>query len=181
MSRKTILFVFVVLFLVGFHRSTIDVTRAQDAKATDQAKKSIEKLLVRCRAAAAKADGKEYFACFDTEGIFFGTDPTERFTFPELKAFLGPYFEKGTGWKREVSDRHVYVGSNNQIGWFEEKSKRLDVTMRTTGVVRKTAKGWKIVQYNTSITVPNEIYPQIEELVREADKSKGDGKKNVRR
>ncbi len=165
MYRKNIFSAFLFLLLLNINLSITTVAEAQAVKEADEAKASIEKLLVRYRRAAAEANAEEFFGCLDPDGIFFGTDETERFTLSTLKSTFGPYFEKGIGWKREVLERQVYVGPNNQMGWFEEKSKREGMPMRTTGVVRNTDNGWKIIQYNTSFSIPNEIIPQLTELV----------------
>ncbi len=103
-----------------------------------------------------------------------GTDESERWTVETLHEFLDPVFASGTGWQRNVVQRHVYVGSHGQIGWFEEISERIEgVPMRTTGVVRHTDGQWKIVQYNTSFAIPNEIVADVADLIREA-KGAGD-------
>ena len=62
-----------------------------------------------------------------------------------MREFVEPYFSRGIGWTREVRERRVFVGPGNQVGWFDEISKRVEgVPMRTTGVVRRTDGQWKI-------------------------------------
>ncbi len=138
------------------------------------AKQEIEAVLIRYQQAAVNADAEAFFGCLHPDGIFFGTDEIERFTFDQLKSTVGPYFERGIGWKRVVKKRHIYVGPNAVVGWFEEVSVRESIPMRATGVVRKTDDGWKIIQQNTSFTIPNEIYPKLSELILETKKSAAD-------
>ena len=131
---RCIQLVFVTLILLG---PAVDYANAQETTDVAQAKADVEALLVRARQAAAEAKGNEFFDCLDPDGVFFGTDESERFSLAELKATFGPYFDQGIGWKRVVLERQVYVGPNNEIGWFEEKSRRERAPLRTTGVVRK--------------------------------------------
>lgn len=173
--KTVVLFSVMVLMSVAPPPSTMNSCHAQADNADEaDAKEAIVELLNRYRRAAANSDAKEFFGCFDEHSITFWTDEAERFTLPELKTALAPYFEKGVAWKRTVRDRHVYLGPNQQIGWFEEKTEREGVPMRTTGVVQKTEEGWKIVQSNTAFAIPNGIYPQIVELVRDATEEKNE-------
>lgn len=173
--KKIYLLSLVVLIIAVLHQSTMNVCHAQTNKDNeDDAKKAIVELLSRYRSALANSDAEEFFGCFAENSITFWTDEAERFTLPQLKAVLKPYFDQGETLKRKVRDRNVYLGPNQQIGWFEEKTKRDGVPMRTTGVVQKTEKGWKIVQSNTAFALPNEIYPQIVKLVGDTSEGKKD-------
>ncbi len=134
------------------------------------AKQAITKLLGDFRDAAKKADGQAYFNCLAKDGIFFGTDGNERFTVDQLKAFVGPYFDRGIGWEHQINTRRVFVGPNNQVGWFEEQTTRQKVgPMRTTGVVKKTKQGWKIVQYNVAIVVPNDVIEDVVKIIKQRE------------
>ena len=135
------------------------------AQDTDS-KAAIDNLLTRFRQAAADANGEAYFGCLDPEGVFFGTDENERFTYQSLKKTFMPYFEQGVGWKHQVLKRNIYLGPNNQFGWFDEITHREKVgNLRTTGVVRNTENGWKIVQYNVAFVVPNEVATEVAEII----------------
>ena len=68
--------------------------------------------------AAAKADEERYFAHFAPEGVFLGTDATERWDVPAFRAFAHPYFSKGKGWTYRPRDRHVMV--RGDFAWFDE-------------------------------------------------------------
>lgn len=171
--RKLFVFLVTAIVLIGGSQSSVTKTSAQSDNAA-QAKASIDQMLTRFRNAAENADGKEYFGCLDKDGIFLGTDEKERFTLETLKATFGPNFEKGMGWKRDIKQRYIFVGPNNQIGWFEEHAQRENLgAMRTTGVVRKTEDGWKIVQYNVSFPVPNEVVNDVAAIIRKSKESAG--------
>ena len=178
--KKVFLLSHLILMIAVLHQSTINVCYAQTIKNGEaDEKKAIVELLTRYRSALANSDAEKFFGCFDENSITFWTDEAERFTLPQLKAVLTPYFDQGQTWKRTVRDRHVYLGPNQQIGWFEEKTERDGVPMRTTGVIQKTEKGWKIVQSNTAFALPNEIYPQIVKLVGNTKEGRNESVKSA--
>lgn len=113
--------------------------------------------------AAAKADEARYFAHFAPEGVFLGTDPDERWTVPEFRAFAHPYFSKGKAWSFRAHDRHVVLSPDGTLAWFDE---RLDTPnmgpCRGSGVLRKVDGAWRIALYDLSIPIPN---PLTKELV----------------
>ena len=158
--------------------SLVSVKQESGVDAADDAKVAIGKLLDDFRTAAEEADGGKYFGCLHPDSIVLGTDEKERFALPEFKATFEPYFKKGIGWKRVVLERHIYVGPNNLVGWFEEKSRREEAIMRTTGVVRLTDNGWKITMYHTSMPIPNEIFLDVAELVKKAKNATSDKNDN---
>jgi ketosteroid isomerase-like protein len=59
--------------------------------------------------AAARADAPRYFAHFAPEGVFIGTDPKERWTADEFRAFAEPYFSQGKGWTYRPTSRHISI------------------------------------------------------------------------
>ena len=173
---KSLRLVAISTCFLGIQIRCSDLVNAQKPNPTAEAKVSITELLNSYRQAAADADGEAFFGCLDPDGIFFGTDEKERFTFDQLKATFMPYFKQGIGWKREVLDRRVYVGPGNNIGWFEERSSRQGLgPMRTTGVVLKKGNEWKIVQYNTSFAIPNEIATDVAALIEKLKEAKNAG------
>lgn len=117
--------------------------------------------------AASKADGERYFALFDPAAVFFGTAPEERWTVDEFRAFADPYFEAGRGWTYRKVSRHVFLSAGGDTAWFDEE---LDNDKygrcRGTGVLLRTAEGWKIAQYNLTIPIPNELAPEVVEKIR---------------
>src|SRR5271168_3840018 len=49
-------------------------------------------------AAAAAADEARYFGHFAADGVFLGTDATERWTVDAFRAYAKPHFDAGRGW-----------------------------------------------------------------------------------
>lgn len=117
--------------------------------------------------AAAKADGAKYFALFAPEGVFIGTDATERWSVEEFKKYAEPHFSKGHGWTYISKNRHVAFSPAEDVAWFDEllDNKSLG-TCRGSGVLRKVGKEWKISQYHLTIPVPNELADEVVKMIR---------------
>lgn len=120
--------------------------------------------------AAAKADGDRYFGAFAPEGVFMGTDPTERWTLEAFRAWAAPYFEEESAWIFTPHDRNVFVAGGGTVAWFDEvASSESYGDCRGTGALRKIAGQWKITHYNLSIPLPNEITKEVVSCIRSGD------------
>lgn len=117
--------------------------------------------------AASKAAGERYFALFADDGVFIGTDATERWTLEQFRAFAEPLFARGKGWTYTVLERHVTVGPERSVAWFDE---RLDNAAygetRGSGVLRRIGGDWRIAQYVLSFAVPNDAAKDVVERIR---------------
>ncbi|WP_106791519.1 nuclear transport factor 2 family protein [Aquimarina sp. Aq78] len=119
--------------------------------------------------AAANANFEVYFGLMTEDAIFIGTDPTENWNNSEFKAFSKPYFDKGKAWSFSTLERNIFVKNESDIAWFDEL---LDTQMgicRGSGILQKTANGWKIKHYVLSIAIPNENVAEITKLKKEFD------------
>ena len=115
--------------------------------------------------AAAKADGSRYFGFFSPDAIFIGTDPSERWTVDEFRAFAEPYFDRGQGWTYVATSRHIRI--NGDTAWFDEMLENEAYgTCRGTGVLIRTDNGWKIAQYHLTIPIPNDLAKSVVEMIR---------------
>ena len=118
----------------------------------------INKILDNLHYYASVADGDKYFKLFDTDGVFLGTDATERWTVNEFKDYALKRFESGTGWTYYPINRNIYLNNNKNTAWFDEElSNEKYGVFRGTGVLIKTDEGWKISQYNLLLPIPNEL------------------------
>jgi hypothetical protein len=108
--------------------------------------------------AASVADEARYFSHFAPNGVFMGTDATERWTVNEFRVWAKPYFAKGKAWSFKPRDRHVAFSADGNVAWFDEM---LDTTnlgvCRGSGVLTLVGGAWKISQYNLSIPIPNAL------------------------
>ncbi len=122
---------------------------------------------------AAAADEERYFALFAPEGVFIGTDASERWTVPEFRAYAHPHFSKGKGWVYTPGVRNVDVNPEKTVAWFDEAlvSEKYGAC-RGTGVLRKTGAAWRIVQYHLTVPVPNDLLPRVATLIKAEEKRK---------
>ena len=125
--------------------------------------------LVDLHDAASKADEERYFSRFAPGAVFLGTDATERWTVDEFHDWVrrGDYFASGRGWTYVPSQQHVMVSPDGNTAWFDERLENAKIgTCRGTGVLLRTADGWKIAQYNLSVPVPNELMAEVVQLIQ---------------
>jgi hypothetical protein len=130
------------------------------------ANSDINKVLDTFHQAAANADQKLYFSLLDEQAVFLGTDGSERWTRKEFYDFVTPYFSKGRGWGYKSRQRNITFISTEingeQLAFFDELLDNNNYgECRGTGVIRLTPQGWKILQYNLSIPVPNGISSKV--------------------
>ena len=129
----------------------------------------ITQVLDAFHAAAARADEAAYFAAFAPEGVFMGTDASERWGVAAFRAYAHPHFAAGKGWKYVPRERHVSFSDDAAVAWFDELLDHEKYgELRGSGVLVKRKEGWKIAQYNLTFTVPNGVAPSVVELLRSA-------------
>jgi len=114
--------------------------------------------------AAARAEEDRYFAHFAPDGVFLGTDATERWDVPAFRAFAHPYFARGKAWAFRATRRAVVV--RGETAWFDE-----DLATDTLGAARGSGVlvlrdgRWLVEQYVLSITVPNGQFGAVRALL----------------
>ncbi len=139
----------------GWLISAITDTRRKDECKTDPIK-DINQLMDDWHHAAATADEELFFGSMTADGIYIGTDATERWMRDEMKEWSKPYFDKESAWSFTALSRSVAISDDGNIAWFDEL---LDTWMgdcRASGVLKHTNDGWRISHYHLSIAVPNE-------------------------
>jgi hypothetical protein len=112
--------------------------------------------------AAAHADEARYFAHFAPDGVFLGTDVTERWDLAAFRAYAHPHFAQGKGWTYHPLRRAVTVSPDGAVAWFDEdlRGDRVGPT-RGSGVLVRTGGRWLIALYDLSITIPNERFDAV--------------------
>jgi hypothetical protein len=114
--------------------------------------------------AAARADEPRYFGHFAPEGVFLGTDATEHWDVAAFRAYSHPHFARGKAWSFRAVRRHVVVRGN--LAWFDEELETANLgPARGSGVLSRRDGKWLIEQYVLSITVPNERFRAVHELL----------------
>lgn len=127
--------------------------------APDPAEAEIAAVLDRLNAASTAADTTAYFGLFTPDARFIGTDATERWSLPEFRAYVEPYFARGRGWTYTPSARVITIAPIDCrcVAWFDEELANVGYGQtRGSGVLRLTDDGWKIEQYVLSFAIPND-------------------------
>ena len=133
---------------------------ALSASAAEPAEAEIGRVLDALHQRASAADFEGYFDLYHERAVFLGTDRDEYWPLPEFKRYTRARFDAGTGWTYHPVERFVHVAGD--AAWFEE---RLDHDRygetRGTGVLLRTAEGWKVAQYNLTLPIPNDLFRQV--------------------
>ena len=138
-----------------------------------EAQQLVDETLDSLHHAAATADEDVYFDLYAPEAVFLGTDPAERWTLEEFRAFAEPHFQRESAWTYRVIDRHVFFDPTLQSAWFEETLENAKLgECRGSGALRpmKDSSGawrWRITQYNLTIPVPNDITEDVVRQIRD--------------
>ncbi|WP_224242940.1 nuclear transport factor 2 family protein [Hyalangium gracile] len=112
--------------------------------------------------AAAEADEARYFGHFTADGVFLGTDATERWTRDAFRAWARPFFARGKAWSFRSVSRNIALSRDGTVAWFDEALDTPNMgPCRGSGVLVKEAGGWKIAQYNLSVPIPNALMPEF--------------------
>jgi ketosteroid isomerase-like protein len=125
-----------------------------EAAPPPEASKAIEAVLDDWHDAAAKADEPRYFAHFTPDGVYLGTDATERWTASEFRAWAQPYFKRGKAWTFKAKKRNVVVAGDT--AWFDELLDTQNMgTCRGSGAPQGEGHGRS--RSTTSIPIPNDL------------------------
>ena len=111
---------------------------------------------------------------FAEDAVFLGTDASERWTKKQFQAYARPHFQKGQGWNYRASERNVRVDPKGEYAWFDELlTNRKLGQCRGSGLLRRVEGEWKVVLYDLSIPIPNELAEEVVEKIkaRETPKS----------
>ena len=134
-----------------------------------QDKSKIDHVLTQWHTAAAEANFEDYFDLMTKDGVFIGTDATENWQNKDFREFSKPYFDRGKAWSFKTLERNIYTEENTKTAWFDELLITQMGICRGSGVLKKSANGWKIAHYVLSITIPNENVAEITQLKKEFD------------
>jgi hypothetical protein len=108
--------------------------------------------------AASVADEARYFGYFAPNGVFMGTDATERWTVAEFREWAKPQFKRKSAWSFKPRDRHIELSADRRTAWFDEMLDTPNLGLcRGSGVLVLTGGKWRIAQYNLSVPIPNAL------------------------
>ena len=108
-----------------------------------------------------------YFDKIAPDGVYIGTDRTERWTRDAFKAWAARFFERGSAWSFTPLHRNVAFTPDHAVAWFDEQLDSKMGVLQASGVVRARPGdgGLEIVHYQLSIAVPNDVQPKVSELI----------------
>jgi len=168
LTHRAFLSSLLLAFALLLGAASVSTSSAQDtAGAPDP--QAIHAMLDDFHQAAADADRERYLDHFMPDGVFMGTDDWERWPLREFRGYVAKRFEGGTGWTYHPGDRHIAFAGDGDTAWFDEiaVSPRWG-RFRGTGVVQRTADGWKIAHYSLTALVPNERFQEVAAITRAA-------------
>nr|WP_258406010.1 nuclear transport factor 2 family protein [Shewanella acanthi] len=160
---------FVGVALLGM---TSQWVQASDTGASTQIKhnqdeQAAAKVLDALNQYSSSADWDKYFALYRKDGIFIGTDATERWGMAEFERYSRPT----KGWRYDLTERHLI--QHGDVILFDELLNSPSYGMsRGTGTLIKTEGEWKIAQYHLSFPIPNGIAKQITQEIKSAGAAK---------
>ncbi len=105
---------------------------------------------------AAIADEDVFFNSMDSNAVYLGTDPKERWLKHEFETWAMPYFQRDVAWAFKPYNRYWEFSNNGEIAWFDELLETHMGVCRGSGVLQKYENGWRIKHYNLALTLPNE-------------------------
>jgi hypothetical protein len=138
-------------------------TRAEEERA-------VRAILDAWHEAAARSDEAAYFELMTRDAVFLGTDATERWSRDQFRAYAHEPFSQGRGWRMHAVRRDVVVAPGpireGSVAWFDEDLETVNLgPARGSGVMLRDDLGWRIAQYNLTITVPNERFGEVRALL----------------
>jgi hypothetical protein len=142
------------------------------AQADPVLKKQVNAFVDRWHSDAAHAR-PAYFDKIAKDGIYIGTDKSERWRRDEFKAWARPYFKGKSAWAFKALRRNVYFSDDRSMIWFDEL---LDTQMgvcQASGIMRRKGDSFEIVHYQLSMAVPNEVGSQVTRLIRDFEDKNG--------
>ena len=125
---------------------------------------AINKVLDGYHQAAANGEWDIYFDLMSDDGVFIGTDAQERWVKQEFRQ----YSSGSNGWVYTPQQRNVNITPDGLSAWFDEALLSQSYgSSRGSGVLIRTAVGWKISQYHLTLPIPNGMVRGITDQIKE--------------
>ncbi len=155
--------------VVAVGLSVVSGVYADDKATLDDRRVQVAKVLDDWHQAASVPDEARYFGHFTDDGVFMGTDATERWTRDEFREWAKPHFTKGKGWNFKATKRNVAFSKEGAVAWFDEVLDTPNLgPARGSGVLVLDGKAWKISQYNLSVPIPNDAFGEVKKLIEKS-------------
>ncbi len=116
--------------------------------------------------AASNADADVFFGSMADDAVYLGTQADEHWTKAEFVEFAKPYFDRGKAWCFKPITRNVYSANSGNLFWFDESLQTWMGICRGSGVIQVQNDFLKILQYNLTVTISNNLVHDFVELVK---------------
>ena len=120
------------------------------------ARPKLDSLIDAWHRAAATADEDVFFGTMSADGIYLGTDATERWLRDSMQVWAAPYFDREVAWAFTPRERNWMFSDDGAVAWFDEHLDSWMGVVRGSGVLTKVDGQWKLRHYNLALAVPNE-------------------------
>lgn len=117
--------------------------------------------------AAAKADAEGFFGSMAVEGVYIGTDKTERWLRDELRDWSAAAFERESAWTFVSQERNWQILEEKELAICDELLQTWMGPCRATAVLEKRKNTWQIIHYQLSVTIDNDKIEDFKQLVSE--------------
>jgi hypothetical protein len=119
--------------------------------------------------AGTENDVTAFLALLSADAVFIGMDGSNRLQGQSLRRFLNERFSQQEGWGYLSRDRELRVSEDGSVAWFEESLEH-DALGRGwgSGVMINSSEGWKIAQYNLTVSASNDIATSVLPISQEA-------------
>ena len=142
-----------------------DTRRTKKCPSHDGLVSAIDSMINDWHHAAAVADEGVFFGSMTADGIYIGTDATERWLRDELAVWSKKYFDSKTAWDFKPLNRNIRIAPGEHLAWFDELLDTWMGTCRSTGIVIREGEDWKIAYYHLSMAVPNDKVDEYRALI----------------
>lgn len=131
-------------------------------------RESVGMVLDAWHADASAGNFDSYFDAMTDDGVFLGTDATERWDKEQFMGYAREPFSDGSGWTYLPTDRFVAFDDDRSTAWVDELLTNAKYgTLRGTAVLRRVGDDWKIAHYSLTFLVPNEKAGRVVEVIVE--------------
>jgi hypothetical protein len=110
-----------------------------------------------------------YFDKMASDGVYLGTDKSERWVRDDFKTWAKPYFDRKKAWEFHAYNRHIAFSDDKSLIWFDEQLHTQMGICQASGVIRNTKDGFQIVHYQLSLAVSNDLVDHIKKEIDEDD------------
>ncbi|SMG38436.1 SnoaL-like domain-containing protein [Marivirga sericea] len=126
--------------------------------------KTINQFMDNWHKAAATADEEKFFGSMTENGVYLGTDKTEKWTRDEMAKWADEHFQKESAWSFKAISRDVYFSEDGKTAWLNEKLDTWMGVCKGTAILVLKDNSWKIALYDLSVTIDNEKIDAFLEL-----------------